>query len=113
LKRVYYSGYVPVNNDRRLPALQQPPLVREHRLYQADWLIRLYGFQASELFDEGRENLEEADPRPVGSCAIPVFFWLNQPQAGTTGAVLASAPMPESHLLPVRSPLRRSGTMGR
>jgi putative DNA modification/repair radical SAM protein len=45
MKRVYYSGFVPVNAyDSRLPALKQPPLVRENRLYQADWLMRFYGF---------------------------------------------------------------------
>ena len=43
MKRVYYSGYVSVNTyDKRLPALKQPPLVRENRLYQADWLLRFY-----------------------------------------------------------------------
>lgn len=48
LKRVYYSGYIPVNSyDSRLPVLQTPPLKREHRLYQADWLLRFYGFNTS------------------------------------------------------------------
>jgi putative DNA modification/repair radical SAM protein len=55
LKRVFYSAFVNVNRDKDLPALSQgPPLHREHRLYQADWLLRFYGFQASELLDEKR-----------------------------------------------------------
>lgn len=55
LKRVFYSAFVRVNEDKALPALPGgPPLQREHRLYQADWLLRFYGFQASELLDESR-----------------------------------------------------------
>lgn len=55
LKRVFYSAFVKVNEDKALPALPGgPPLLREHRLYQADWLLRFYGFQASELLDEKR-----------------------------------------------------------
>lgn len=55
LKRVFYSAFVRVNEDSSLPALPGgPPLLREHRLYQADWLLRFYGFQASELLDERR-----------------------------------------------------------
>ncbi len=57
LKRVFYSAFVPVNEDKDLPALPQgPPLLREHRLYQADWLLRFYGFQAEELLSEQRPN---------------------------------------------------------
>ncbi len=53
LKRVFYSAFVNVTGDSALPALPGgPPLLREHRLYQADWLLRFYGFQASELLDE-------------------------------------------------------------
>ncbi|MEI7527469.1 MAG: putative DNA modification/repair radical SAM protein [Elusimicrobiota bacterium] len=52
LKRVYYSAFVPVSPDNRLPALTAPPLAREHRLYQADWLLRFYGFAADELLNE-------------------------------------------------------------
>ncbi len=55
LKRVYYSAFVKVNDDKLLPSLPGgPPLLREHRLYQADWLLRFYGFQAAELLDEKR-----------------------------------------------------------
>lgn len=65
LKRVYYSAYVPVNNDRRLPALNiTPPLVREHRLYQADWLLRYYGFRADEILEPSLPFLDEQfDPK--------------------------------------------------
>lgn len=57
LKRVFYSAFVNVNEDRELPALPGgPPLLREHRLYQADWLLRFYGFQAEELLSEERPN---------------------------------------------------------
>lgn len=55
LKRVFYSAFVNVTGDKALPALPGgPPLLREHRLYQADWLLRFYGFQASELLEENR-----------------------------------------------------------
>jgi len=64
LKRVYYSAFIPVSDDRRLPALPIPPLLREHRLYQADWLLRFYGFAAHELLDEARPNLDTRfDPK--------------------------------------------------
>ena len=57
LKRVFYSAYIPVTEDTRLPALDtKPPLLREHRLYQADWLMRFYGFEAGELLSEKRPN---------------------------------------------------------
>ena len=55
LKRVFYSAFVKVNEDKALPSIPGgPPLLREHRLYQADWLLRFYGFKASELLDERR-----------------------------------------------------------
>ncbi len=57
LKRVYYSAFVSVNEDKDLPALPGgPPLLREHRLYQADWLLRFYGFEAGELLSEAKPN---------------------------------------------------------
>ncbi len=57
LKRVYYSAFVNVNEDKELPALPGgPPLLREHRLYQADWLLRFYGFEAGELLSEEKPN---------------------------------------------------------
>lgn len=65
LKRVFYSAYVAVNQDAALPAaLEGPPLLREHRLYQADWLLRYYGFQAEELLSEERPNFNTLlDPK--------------------------------------------------
>ena len=57
MKRVFYSAYVALNEDSSLPALgTKPPLLREHRLYQADWLMRFYGFEAGELLSEERPN---------------------------------------------------------
>ena len=57
LKRVYYSAFVNVNEDKELPMLAGgPPLLREHRLYQADWLLRFYGFEAKELLSEQKPN---------------------------------------------------------
>lgn len=64
LKRVYYSAYVPVNQNPNLPAISRPPLLREHRLYQADWLLRFYGFNSSELLDEEHPNFDpQLDPK--------------------------------------------------
>ena len=64
LKRVYYSAYISVNNDKNLPMLSSPPLLRENRLYQADWLIRFYGFKANELLDETHPNFNNIlDPK--------------------------------------------------
>ena len=68
LKRVFYSAYMPVSNSPLLPAPQnfQPPLLREHRLYQADWLLRFYHFRAEELLDDGAPNF---DPRVDPKCS--------------------------------------------
>lgn len=79
LKRVYYSGFIPVNDyDSRLPALAQPPLVRENRLYQADWLMRFYHFDADEILDEQAPNLDlEIDPKLAWALRHPEFFPLN------------------------------------
>lgn len=65
LKRVFYSAYIPLNEDDLLPAIgTPPPLLREHRLYQADWLLRYYGFHASELLTPDRPNFNLAlDPK--------------------------------------------------
>jgi putative DNA modification/repair radical SAM protein len=64
LKRVYYSAYVPISNNPKLPALNSPPLLREHRLYQADWLLRFYGFSAKELLNESSPNFDiHLDPK--------------------------------------------------
>ena len=65
LKRVYYSAYVPViKNDKVLPDIIHPPLVREHRLYQADWLLRFYGFKAKELLKDENDSFDlNFDPK--------------------------------------------------
>ena len=65
LKRVFYSAYIPLNEDSILPQIgTPPPLLREHRLYQADWLLRFYGFQADELLSETQPNFNELlDPK--------------------------------------------------
>ena len=65
LKRVFFSAYLPVNSDSRLPALDvRPPLLREHRLYQADWLLRYYDFSAWELLTEEEPNFDPyLDPK--------------------------------------------------
>lgn len=65
LKRVFFSAYTPVVEDSLLPALDtKPPLLREHRLYQADWLLRFYGFKANELLDEAVPNFNPLlDPK--------------------------------------------------
>lgn len=56
LKRVFYSAYVPINKDNLLPSIKEPPLVRENRLYQADWLLRFYNFKVTDLLDEANPN---------------------------------------------------------
>ncbi len=65
LKRVFYSAYIPINEDSGLPSLDTPlPLLREHRLYQADFLMRYYGFRANELLSEEMPNFHtEIDPK--------------------------------------------------
>ena len=64
LKRVYYSAYVSVNRDSNLPTLEKPPLLRENRIYQADWLLRFYGFRADELLNEQNPNFNTLlDPK--------------------------------------------------
>lgn len=64
LRRVYYSAYVPVPDSPKLNGVLRAPLIREHRLYQADWLLRFYGFSAKELLDEDNPNLNiTMDPK--------------------------------------------------
>lgn len=64
LKRVYYSAFVPVSNSPKLMSVKSPPLVRENRLYQADWLLRFYGFEAKELLDEAKPDFDlSLDPK--------------------------------------------------
>jgi putative DNA modification/repair radical SAM protein len=77
LKRVYYSAFIPVCRDPRLPVLAAPPLRREHRLYQADWLLRFYGFTTSEILSEESPFLDlDLDPKCAWAlrnmCSFPV-----------------------------------------
>ena len=76
MKRVYYSGFIPVNAyDKRLPAVLQTPLVRENRLYQADWLLRFYQFRVDEIVDDSFPNLDmEIDPKLSWALRHPEFF---------------------------------------
>lgn len=76
LKRVFYSAYVPVVEHALLPAKDtKPPLLREHRLYQADWLLRFYGFRAEELLDEQTPSFDpRLDPKCCWALRHPDFF---------------------------------------
>jgi len=76
LKRVFFSAYMPVVADSRLPALTtRPPLLREHRLYQADWLLRFYGFTVDEILDERQPNFHPLiDPKCNWAVNHPEFF---------------------------------------
>ena len=76
LKRVFYSAYVPVMEHALLPAKDvKPPLLREHRLYQADWLLRFYGFRAEELLDEQHRDFDtRVDPKCSWALAHLEFF---------------------------------------
>lgn len=98
LKRVYYSAYVPVNSGNNLPALKNPPTLREHRLYQSDWLIRLYGFKAKEILNDKNPNLDvNFDPKtnwalnnmhlfPVEINRAPYEMLIKVPGIGLKGA---------------------------
>ena len=76
LKRVFFSAYVPVVENALLPARgTKPPLLREHRLYQADWLLRFYGFRAEELLDEKTPSFDpRLDPKCCWALRHPEFF---------------------------------------
>jgi putative DNA modification/repair radical SAM protein len=99
MKRVYFSAYIPVNESPNLPSLlTAPPLVREHRLYQADWLMRYYDFQAEEILDEDNPYLDlEVDPKmawalrhmdrfPIEINKAPLEELLRIPGVGTISA---------------------------
>ncbi|MCX6230152.1 MAG: putative DNA modification/repair radical SAM protein [Bacteroidetes bacterium] len=76
LKRVYYSGFVPVPMaDNRLPVLLRPPLVRENRLYQADWLLRFYEFKVDEIVNDEHQDLDlELDPKLSYALRNPYLY---------------------------------------
>lgn len=99
LKRVYFSAYIGVNYDKLLPAVDTaPPLKRENRLYQADWLLRFYGFEARELLNESKPNFDyRLDPKcdwalsnfhlfPVEINKAPYEVILRIPGIGVLGA---------------------------
>ena len=98
LKRVYYSAYVPVNQGKNLPSLKTPPTLREHRLYQGDWLLRVYGFKAAELLSKEKPNLDiNFDPKtnwalnnihlfPVEINKAPYEMLIRVPGIGIRGA---------------------------
>lgn len=100
LKRVYYSGYIPISYDARLPVIgSQPPLIRENRLYQADWLMRFYGFKVQEILSDIHPNLEaDVDPKlswalrnldqfPVDINTADYFMILRVPGIGVSSAL--------------------------
>ena len=97
LKRVFYSAYVPINKDKLLPTLEIPPLKRENRLYQADWLLRFYGFKVDNLLDKNEnfnilldpkadwalKHIEEF-PKEINTCSY--YDLLKIPGIGITSA---------------------------
>lgn len=99
LKRVFFSAYVPLSENSLLPAPDtKPPLLREHRLYQADWLLRFYGFQANELLDKEQQSFNPfLDPKcnwainhmeffPIDINRAPYHDLLRVPGIGVTSA---------------------------
>lgn len=86
LKRVFFSAYIPVLENSLLPALNtQPPLWREHRLYQADWLLRFYGFAAKELLDEENQSFHPyVDPKCDWALRHMEFFPMEVNRASYT-----------------------------
>lgn len=115
MKRVFFSAYVPVNADRRLPSSPDVQLDREHRLFQADWLLRFYGFQVDEIIDEAHPFLDPAiDPKanwalnhldffPVEVATATFEELLRVPGIGVRGAKLImkarkTAPLGEDEL---------------
>lgn len=74
LKRVYYSAYVPVSTHALMPKLSNPPLLREHRIYQADWLLRFYRFSAEELLSDGENFDTNVDPKTQWALSNMALF---------------------------------------
>ena len=74
LRRVYYSAFSPIPDASRLLPLKRPPLIREHRLYQADWLMRFYGFEAQEIAPQGGMLDLEIDPKLAWALAHREMF---------------------------------------
>ena len=98
LKRVFYSAYIPVNNDKMLPSIKTAPLVREHRLYQADWLLRFYNYKVNDLLDNTNPNfnllldpkadyaLRHLDRFPIEINTASYYDLLKIPGIGPTSA---------------------------
>ncbi len=98
LKRVFYSAYIPVNKDKMLPTLEVPPLKRENRLYQADWLLRYYNFKVDDILSKENPNFNllldpKADwalrhinefPKEINTCSY--YDLLRVPGIGVTSA---------------------------
>lgn len=76
MKRVYYSGFIPVNSyDKRLPMVNEVPQMRENRLYQADWLLRFYHFNVDEIVNDDHQELDlEMDPKLSWAIRNPSYF---------------------------------------
>ena len=84
LKRVYFSGYIPINDEEKaLPSVgSAPPLLRENRLYQSDWLMRFYGFEATEIVNAQHPNLDlDIDPKLSWALRHPEQFPIDINQA--------------------------------
>ena len=75
MRRVYYSAFSPIPDASRLLPLKQPPLIREHRLYQADWLIRFYGFRHDEIVPESGENAGDSNTGMLSLDVDPKLAW--------------------------------------
>lgn len=98
LKRVFYSAYVPVNKDSNLPTISLPPLKRENRLYQADWLLRFYNFKVTDILDSNNPNFNllldpkaswalrnlEQFPKEINTCSYNELLQI--PGIGVKGA---------------------------
>ena len=98
LKRVFYSAYIPINKDNLLPAITVPPLKRENRLYQADWLLRFYNFKIDDLLTSTNPNFNilldpkaiwalnniERFPKEINTCSYQELLQI--PGIGVTGA---------------------------
>lgn len=112
LKRVFFSAYLPIVADERLPALStRPPLLREHRLYQADWLLRYYHFSARELLSEEEPNFEPyLDPKCTWAVRHPEFFPVEVNTAGRAELLRVPGIGPKSATRIVQA--RRLQTLG-
>ena len=114
LKRVFYSAYVPVVENTLLPSLDtKPPLLREHRLYQADWLLRFYGFRAGELLDEGQPDFDPARSQVLLGAAAPRLLpGRGQPRGLRSAAARSRHRRGKREAHPCRAPRRGAARRG-